>query len=167
MRSIPLGARAPIPARAWAGRLDPRPGLRRSRAIDRLLTLVGAAMEVVLVGTLVGLVVNPRVITRAPAWLKPAKFAVSIGIYSFTFLWLLGFVRGHPRLVRIATVITAVGFGVEMAIIGSQSLRGTTSHFNVATPLDAFRFARMRDFIRRRLRDEPAGHGPAAAAEAA
>src|SRR3712207_2787268 len=104
-------------------------------------------MLVVLPGTIVGLVVDRRVITGAPAWLKPAKFAISICIYSFTFLWLLGFVQAHRRLVRLAAVVTAVAFVVEMAIIAGQAARGTTSHFNVSTPLDEFLFARMRDFI--------------------
>src|SRR5207249_11719161 len=74
-------------------RLAPRRALRRAFATDPLLTLVGLAMLLALAGTLVGLVVDPRVITGVPAWLKPAKFAVSIGIYSFTLVWLLGFVR--------------------------------------------------------------------------
>ncbi len=128
-------------------RRDPRPALRRAYGADRLLTIVGLAMALILAGALVGLLADPRVITGAPAWLKPAKFAVSISIYSFTFLWLLGFVRGRPRLVRLAAVVTAVGFAAEMAIIAGQALRGATSHFNVATPLDAFLFQRMRDFI--------------------
>ena len=54
---------------------------------------------------------------RLPAWLKPAKFAVSIAIYSFTFVWLLTFVSGYPRLVRLATWVTAGAFAVEMVII--------------------------------------------------
>ncbi len=121
--------------------------LDRAFAVDRLLTVVGLAVLAVLAATLVGLVVDPRVITGAPAWLKPAKFALSFGIYSFTFLWLLGFVRGHPRLVRLAAVVTAVGVIGEMAIIGAQVLRGTTSHFNVGTPLDAFLWQQMRNLI--------------------
>ena len=38
--------------------------------------------------SLVGLWVDPRTITGAPAWLKPAKFAASIAIYSLTLAWL-------------------------------------------------------------------------------
>ena len=147
MRNVAPDPRPPTASPTWADRLDLRRALRRAWATDRLLTLVGLAMLVVLAGTLVGLVVDRRVITGAPAWLKPAKFAISISVYSFTFLWLLGFVQGHRRLVRFAAVVTAVGFAVEMAIIAGQAARGTTSHFNVATPLDEFLFARMRDFI--------------------
>ena len=36
---------------------------------------------------------------------------------------------------------------MELALITTQVVRGTTSHFNFATPLDAFIFQRMRDFI--------------------
>ena len=84
--------------------------------------------------TLVGLVVDERVITGAPAWLKSAKFAVSIAIYSFTLLWLLTFVEGHPRLVALVSWGTALASVVEMIAIIGQIVRGTTSHFNVATP---------------------------------
>ncbi len=147
MSTVPLEAPPSIGSPTWIGRLDPRPALGRAWATDRLLTLVALAMLVTLVGTLVGLAIDPRVITGAPAWLKPAKFAISISIYSFTFLWLLGFVRGHPGLVRLAAVVTAIGFAAEMLIIGGQVVRGTTSHFNLGTPLDEFLFARMRDFI--------------------
>ena len=66
---------------------------------------------------LLGVLVDPRVITGAPAWLKPAKFALSFGIYSFTLIWLLSFVRGRPRLVRVVAGLTALGVVIEMAAI--------------------------------------------------
>lgn len=86
---------------------------------------------------LVALVADPRVITGAPAWLKPIKFAVSISVYCFTVLWLLTFVSGHPRLVRGIAWVTAGGLGVEMVLIVIQVVRGTTSHFNIGAPFDA------------------------------
>jgi len=128
-------------------RLDPRPALRRALALNRPLTLVGLTMLVALAGTLIGLLADQRVITGAPAWLKPAKFAISISIYSFTFLWLLSFVQGHARLVRLITNVTALAFIVEMILIVTQVVRGTTSHFNLATPLDATIFSTMGLFI--------------------
>src|SRR5918993_5792163 len=63
------------------------------------LTATGLLMLAALAVALVGLVVDPRVITGAPAWLKPAKFAVSIAIYGATLLWMLTFIPDRPRLV--------------------------------------------------------------------
>src|SRR5215831_8883404 len=76
-----------------------RPLLRRLWRTNAALTVTGGLMVATLAATLVGLVVDPRVITGAPAWLKPTKFAISTAVYSFTLVWLLGFVRGHQRLV--------------------------------------------------------------------
>src|SRR3712207_9036667 len=106
--AAPLGQRRGWPAAFFS---PPHLGalLDRAFAVDRLLALVGLAMLAVLAATLVGLVVDPRVITGAPAWLKPAKFALSFGVYSFTFLWLLSSVQGHPRLVRLRSEERRVG----------------------------------------------------------
>lgn len=112
---------------------DPRGTLRSAWATNPPLTFTGTAM--LLVVTLVGLVIDPRVITRAPAWLKPAKFAISISVYSFTLLWLLTFVRRHERAVRLISWITAVALGVEMVLIAGAAAARTTSHFNISTPL--------------------------------
>ncbi len=51
------------------------------------LTVLGFIMAADLVFCMVGLVVDRRVITGAPAWLKPAKFALStmIAAWSFAF----------------------------------------------------------------------------------
>ena len=50
-------------------RLDPLVAPRRAWAGDRPLTFVGVAMLLTFAATLVGLVVDDRVITGAPAWL--------------------------------------------------------------------------------------------------
>jgi Domain of unknown function (DUF4281) len=141
-----LGVRA-VHARQLQARLDPRPTLAYLARINRPLTVVGVVMAITLLGTLVGLAVDPRVITGAPAWLKPAKFAISTSIYAFTFVWLLGFVRGHPRLVAFSANTVAAGLAIEVAIIIVQVIRGTTSHFNLATPLDTVLFSTMGAII--------------------
>ncbi|HET9224050.1 MAG TPA: hypothetical protein VFO07_16170 [Roseiflexaceae bacterium] len=127
--------------------LDPRAALRRAWAANRSLTFLGLAMLLTLLVSLIGIVVDPRVITGAPAWLKPTKFAISIAIYSFTLLWLLTFVQGHPRLVRLVGVATAISFVVEMVVVVLQVVRGTTSHFNVGTPLDEMLWSTMGSFV--------------------
>ena len=120
---------------------------RRSWAANWPLTLVGIGNLLILAAALVGLVVDERVITGAPAWLKPMKFAISIAIYSFTFVWLLGFVKTRPRLAHLAATVTAIGFVIEMIIIVGQAVRGTTSHFNNQTPFDALLFSTLGFFI--------------------
>jgi hypothetical protein len=100
-------------------------------------------MLLVLMVALAGLLLDPRVITGAPAWLKPMKFAVSISIYCFTLLWLLTFVRGRPRLVGLVSWVTAVALLVEMVIIVGAAALGTTSHYNVSTPLHTAVWATM------------------------
>jgi hypothetical protein len=121
--------------------------LRQLLKVNQALTLVGVLMLATLLGTFLGLLVDPRVITAAPAWLKPAKFALSSSIYAFTFVWLLGFVRGHPRLVALSANTVAAALVIEVAIICLQVVRGTTSHFNFSTPLDAALFSTMAAVI--------------------
>ena len=126
---------------------SPRNLLRRAWAFSRPLTLVGVAMLLTLAVTLVGILLDPRVITGAPAWLKPAKFAVSIAIYCFTLLWLLTFVRGHSRLVGLIAWGTAVGLAAEMVLIFGAVVFGTTSHFNVSTPINGAVWGAMFLFV--------------------
>lgn len=121
------GSRMPFPG--------PFEALRRAWAFSRPLTFAGVAMLLTLLVALAGVILDPRVITGAPAWLKPAKFAISISIYCFTLLWLLTFVRGRPRLVRLVAWSTAIGLGLEEVLIAGAVIFGTTSHFNVATPV--------------------------------
>ena len=94
-----------------------------------MVALIGVA--------LVGLVLDPRVITGAPAWMKPLKFAISVAVYGATLLWMLTFVPDRPRLVAALSWGLFLGFSFELVLIVAQVLRGTTSHFNQSTPLDA------------------------------
>lgn len=125
------------PARA-AG--QPWDGLWRANRALMLTVIVSVALTGV---ALVGLLLDPRTITGVPAWMKPLKFALSTGIYAGTLAWLLTFVRGRRRLVALASGTVALSFVVELALIVLQVARGTTSHFNVGTPLDAALFSTM------------------------
>ena len=124
-----------------------RYSLRRASVASRPLTMMGEAMLVTFLATLVGIFVDHRVITGAPAWLKPAKFAISVSIYCFTLVWLLGFVENRPRLVRLVANVTVASFIAEMIVIIAQAARGTTSHFNLTTPFNSFLWFTMGAFI--------------------
>ena len=114
---------------------------------NRPLTILGVFMIFVFVGTLAGILLDHRIITSAAAWLKPAKFAISVSVYCFTFVWLLGFVEKRRRLARFAANVTVVSLIVEMAVILTQAARGTTSHFNLTTPVNTFLWMTMGAFI--------------------
>jgi hypothetical protein len=90
---------------------------------------------------------DSRTILGISPWIKPMKFASSIAIYVWTLGWYLHYLSGRKRLVRIISIgVSALMFG-EMTLITLQAARGTTSHFNVATPLDAAIFATMGSMI--------------------
>jgi hypothetical protein len=110
---------------------------------DPVLVGTGLFLAALIVPFGLGLLLDPRIITGAPAWLKPLKFAVSTAIYAFTLAWVFTFLPDWPRIRRAVGIGTAAAFVLEVAMIGGQAWRGTTSHFNVATPLDAVIFASM------------------------
>jgi hypothetical protein len=115
-------------------------GLWRSSAP---LTGVGVLMIAAAIASLVGMLLDPRVITGAPAWLKPFKFGVSTAIYSFTLAWVFGWLPDWPRVRRVVGWVTAIVFVFEVAVIDLQAWRGTASHFNVSTIFDAVLFTVM------------------------
>ena len=107
------------------------------------LTATGVVMIAALAGATIGLAVDSRIIGGAPAWLKPAKFAVSIAIYNFTLAWIFSLIPEWASTRRIVGWTTAVTLLLEMVIIGLQAFRGTTSHFNLATLFDGVLFTIM------------------------
>lgn len=128
-------------------------GRRAATLLDRLwqasppLTAVGLLMVVVAVPSLIGVFVDPRIITGAPAWLKPFKFAISTAIYSLTLAWVFGWLSDRPRVRRVVGWTTAIVFVLEVALIDMQAWRGTPSHFNVSTPFDRAVFLVMGSAI--------------------
>src|SRR3982074_3484296 len=107
------------------------------------LTAASILMFAILAAALVGLAVDPRTIAGAPAWLKPAKFGASIGIYGITLVWMFRYLQEWPRTRQIAGWTNAVVGVVEAGLISLQAWRGTTSHFNFGTPFDTAVFAVM------------------------
>lgn len=140
MTATTAPARLESPACAAAGL---RGLVSRLWRISPPLTVTGAVMIVVAAASLIGLLVDPRTITGAPAWLKPFKFAVSTAIYAFTLAWVFTQLPERRRLHRVLGWITAIVFVLEIGIIDTQAARGTISHFNAATAFDQVLYAIM------------------------
>jgi len=124
-----------------------RTGLSRLWRTDQLLTTSALLMVGALAVFLVGLALDPRVVTGAPVWLKPVKFAASTAIYMFTLAWVFTYLSEWPRVRRLVGRATAFILVAEVAVIALQAWRGTTSHFNFSTPLDAAIFSFMGSAI--------------------
>jgi len=107
------------------------------------LTLTACLMLVALAASLLGLALDPRQILGAPVWLKPAKFAISIALYCVSLAWLFSYLPSFARMRRVVGWITAVAMLIEIGIITLQAARGTTSHFNVSSPLNGVLFTIM------------------------
>jgi hypothetical protein len=101
-----------------------------------LMTLAATMAGLIVIGVL-GIFADSRVLTGLPIWDKPTKFALSVLIYSVTWAWLIAQLGRARRLAWWAGTLAAVFLGVEMVIIVAAVVRGTTSHFNVSTPLNA------------------------------
>jgi hypothetical protein len=86
--------------------------------------------------------VDHRLIGGAPAWLKPVKFGASGALYLVSLAFL---VHELPptRAVRIAVRLVGWILVVETVLVFVQAARGTASHFNIGTPLDAAIFSAM------------------------
>jgi len=106
------------------------------RQADAPLTATALLMLPVLALAIAGLALDPRIATGASVWLKPAKFAASIAVYSATLAWIFTLIPDWVRTRRIVGRTTAAAMIVEMTIIAFQAARGTTSHFNVGTTFD-------------------------------
>lgn len=107
------------------------------------LTGTAVLMLGVLAGTLVGLVVDSRTVGGAPLWLKPAKFAASIAVYTITLAAIFTQLPDWPRTRRLVGGVTVAAMWIEMVLIAAQASRGQTSHFNAATTYDIAVYAVM------------------------
>jgi hypothetical protein len=107
-----------------------------SRPANRPLMALAALMAVTAVVVAALALVDPVQITGRNGWYKPLKFALSIGLYAVTLAWLVDRLPSRrQRLGRIGAWVVTVGLLIEMVIIVGAVAAGTTSHFNVSTPL--------------------------------
>lgn len=130
----------PLPSPVLPAR-RPAPSPTRVLAVGTGLAL--AALTV----AAVGLLLDPRTITGAPAWLKPAKFGLSVALYLVTLRWMVSRVEGHRRLLAAAAVVLVACLGTELVLIDLQAARGTTSHFNESSVFDAAVYFSMGGLI--------------------
>jgi len=90
---------------------------------------------------------NPVAITGVDGWIKPLKFAISGAIYAASIAWMATLLPTTSRWYKLASGTIAVALFIETALITLQVVRGTTSHYNISTPLDTTIYSLMATFI--------------------
>ncbi|HEV7872290.1 MAG TPA: hypothetical protein VGO95_13615 [Modestobacter sp.] len=119
--------------------LEHRPPPSRAlstRPPNRPLLALAALMAATAVATAVLAVVDPVQISGRNGWLKPLKFAISIGVYAVTIAWLLDQLpERRQRVGRIGAGVVTAALVIEMVVIVGAVAAGTTSHFNVSSPV--------------------------------
>lgn len=109
---------------------------------NRLLAWFGFVNFALLLLFLLFSLVDSRELLGINLWIKPMKFAISIGIFSWTMAWFTGYM---PQLRKVKTIswVIVVAMSLEILIIAGQSLRGETSHFNITSALNITLFNTM------------------------
>ncbi|MCZ7374857.1 hypothetical protein [Micromonospora sp. WMMC250] len=117
--------------------------LRRAARWHRPLMIFVSVMAVLAAVCAVGILVDSRVLTGAPIWLKPFKFAVSFVLYGATLAWMLTLLPRRSRAAEWAATVVVAMAVVEMVVIVAQVVRGQTSHFNGTSALNSALFSVM------------------------
>ncbi|MDX2048038.1 MAG: hypothetical protein SFU87_14705 [Chitinophagaceae bacterium] len=79
-------------------------------------------------------------------WMKPLKFFLSVAVMAWTMGWLMYYLDAR-RSVKVCSWLIVISMFIEVFIITIQSSRGTTSHFNITSPLNGILFSIMGIFI--------------------
>lgn len=89
---------------------------------------------------------NNTLILGINATIKPIKFALSIGLFSWTMSVILHYLNDR-RKVKVYSWAAVICFGFEQSAITSQALRGQASHFNKVDTYGIVLYSLMGVFI--------------------
>jgi len=105
---------------------------------ERRLALFGFALLALLVPLALAGALDERTLRGANVWLKPMKFALSLGLFALTTAWFVGHLLPAARRLRALDRIVWVLIGsasFELAYIALQAGLGQGSHYNVGDPV--------------------------------
>ena len=113
---------------------------------ERRLALFGFALLALLVPLALAGALDERTLRGANVWLKPMKFALSLGLFALTTAWFVGHLLPAARRLRALDWIVWVLIGsasFELAYIALQAGLGQGSHYNVGDPVHGVLYGLM------------------------
>lgn len=120
--------------------------LRQLFSRQPVLAAFGCLNLAVLIVMLVLQAIDPRQLDGVDVWVKPAKFFLSVGVYSLTLAWFFGYVREERRnKANMQFVVwgTVLLTGFENFWITWQAAHAARSHFNYTTSVAGVMYALM------------------------
>ncbi len=136
---LPLSGRPALRARLT-------PCLHELLRRERRLALFGFALLALLLPLALAWGLDERMLRGVNVWLKPMKFALSLGLFALTTAWFVGHLLPAARQRRAVDLIVWVLIGsasFELAYITLQAGLGRGSHFNVGDPFHAVMYSLM------------------------
>jgi hypothetical protein len=107
-----------------------------------LLTGFGALCAVGMLVCLVLTQVTGTQVLGINAFVKPAKFFISIAIFCWTMAYYTSLLENR-QAVTIYSWVVILGMAYELIVITGQAALGKLSHFNIATRMDSALFQTM------------------------
>ncbi|GIG71433.1 hypothetical protein Pen01_77280 [Phytomonospora endophytica] len=104
--------------------------LRRTSGWHRPLMVMVAAMSVLVLVSLGGVLFDDRVQMGVSPWEKPLKFGFAFVAYGLTLAWMLSLPHKGKRFTWWIGAVVALSGTLDVAVIAIQGARGTFSHFN-------------------------------------
>ncbi len=87
--------------------------------------------------------IDDRTLSGTNVWIKPVKFYCSSFIFLWTISWyIIVYPFKQKTKLQLANTFSIL-FLIETTIIAIQAGRGTLSHYNISSPLNAILFASM------------------------
>ncbi len=112
------------------------PILRELLSRQAALTVYGTILLALFLPAAGAQLIDPRTLDGVNVWAKPAKFLLSVAVFSLTMAWTFGYVRPERRGARAMRwlVIVLIGAGsFELSYIIWQAAHGLASHFNISS----------------------------------
>ena len=109
--------------------------------LNPILAWLGAAHFIAAIALLIYYPFNDTIVLGINSMIKPIKFALSIGIYSWTMALILPYIASEKGIVIYSIMAVSV-MGYEQIVIIVQAFRGVQSHFNTS-PIGSILFGLM------------------------
>lgn len=117
--------------------------IKQAYADAPALSALTIIMLVLMVPKLGAMLVDTRLHNGVNIWIKPVKFDIALAIYTAT---LVVFARWIPQITRekiwfrIFTTAVILSIVFEQIWIGGAAALGTSSHFNIASPMMGYAY---------------------------